>query len=391
MAADILIDSESYLKAVCGGKSLYEGVQAVGHAVSGRSTLPILSHIYIQSIDGGLKLAATDLELSISLVIPAEIETPGALAVPAKFLSDLLGTLTDKTIGLSVDNTRSVKVSAEHLDYRVLGLPAEEYPMLPTIEDCVQLNLSQKDLRDVIRKTIFAVSTDETRAILKGVYLELNGNEAVFVATDTHRLAVRRLKLNNPAGAGKALIPARALGELQRILADAPGDVEIRLTENQVQFNTPSGVTLIAQLIQGQFPNYQRVIPTSSTRKLTLQTEAMQLSLRRAALVAKDDANRIVLKTLDDELAIKAKSAQVGEANEIVDVIREGDDVEVAFNVRYMLDVLANLDSEGFYLELSDYLRPGVIRPVISRTAENANAEDVNDEYLCVLMPMQIT
>jgi DNA polymerase-3 subunit beta len=174
------------------------------------------------------------------------------------------------------------------------------------------------------------------------------------------------------------------MNELARILTDDEGDVQVRLSENQVLFMTPEGISMVSRLIEGQFPNYQRVIPTAHQKRLTLQTQPFHRAVRRASIVARNAANRVVLRALDDKLTITAESNLEGHAYEEVEVAREGDDVEIAFNAKYLLDVLGVIEEEGLYLDLTESLKPGVVRPV------PASAEAADGEYLCVLMPMQI-
>jgi DNA polymerase-3 subunit beta len=378
------VSGGSALKAVCARKDLYEAVQTVGHAVSGRTSLPILSHILIESQDDALKLTATDLELGISLTLrSARLETPGGLTAPSKILTELLAALPESDVTLSVDLTHAVRLNCDRSDYKILGLPADEYPKLPEVKDENGFSIPQKLMRDMIRKTIFAVSPDEARAILTGILIALDGDTIKFVSTDTHRLAVRTAAVINARGSQNAIVPARAMNELMRILSDEEGDVEVTMSGNQIRFVTPQGITVISRLIEGQFPNYERVIPTQHEKQLTLQTQPLQRAVRRAAIVARNNANRVILKTLDDRLAIRAESNLEGTAYEEVEVAREGDDTEIAFNAKYLLDVVGVLDEEGLTLELTEPLKPGVVRPV--REDQSAPGD-----YLCVLMPMQI-
>ena len=241
-------------------------------------------------------------------------------------------------------------------------------------------------LRDAIKQTLFATSSDETRAILTGVLVVFQGDSLKFVATDTHRLAVRDCAVKEGSGSASAIVPSRAMSELGRIIGNGDGDVFVTLSSNQIQFHIPDekggDTTLISRLIDGQFPNYERVIPAQSTKKLTIEREPFAAAVKRAAIVARDSASRVVIRTTEDgdRLTITAESGSVGNAYEEVEVAREGDDspVEIAFNAKYLSDVLAVLDSEGLHIELTEPLRPGVIRPT----------DDA--DYLCVLMPMQV-
>jgi DNA polymerase III subunit beta len=383
------VETRTSLKAICARKDLFEGVQTVGHAVSGRTSLPILNHILVQAQENSLRLMASDTELTIALSIPARVEEGGGLTAPGRILTELLGSLPESDVALSVDRSHAVRVHCDRSDYKILGLPAEEYPRLPEVKDENRFVIGQRLLKEMIRQTIFAVSTDEARAILTGILMVFEGETLKFVATDTHRLAVRSATVKEGQGSHQVIVPARAMNELQRILTDADGDVLVRISDNQILFETPGGeggrgITLISNLIQGQFPNYQRVIPTGFQKKLTLQTGPFQKAVRRASIVARNNANRVILRTQDDKLTITAESSLEGAAYEEIEFVREGDDVEIAFNAKYLLDVLGVMDAEGLNLELTESLKPGVVRPI------SATEGGEPDEYICILMPMQI-
>jgi DNA polymerase III subunit beta len=386
-------DTSASLKAVCPRKDLFAAVQTVGHAVSGRSTLPILSHILIQAEDNALRLIATDLELGISCRVKAQVQEGGALTAPARTLTEVLGNLPDKSdVALSVDKSHTVRVHCERSDYKILGLPAEDYPKLAEVKDAASFTLPQARLKEMIRHTIFAVSTDEMRAILTGIYMVFDGETLKFVATDTHRLAVKTTTVKDAHGSQNAIVPARAMNELTRQLSDSEGDVKVTLSPNHVQFVLPGEdeVQIVSRLIEGQFPNYQRVIPSEFHKKLAIQTQPLLRAVRRASIVAREAANRVVLRTDDDKLVLTAENQMVGSAYEEVEVAREGDDVEIAFNAKYLLDVLNVLEEDGLHLELTEPLKPGILRPVPNAPKEGEENTMLAPDYLCVLMPMQI-
>ena len=391
------IDTRASLKAKSARKELFEAVQTVGHAVSGRSALPILSHIMIQAEENGLRLIATDLELGISCRIPnsesAGIIEGGALTAPARTLTEVLGNLPEKEVAISVDKSHTVHVKCEKSEYKILGLPAEDYPHLPEVKDNVGFAIPQAKLREMIRQTRFAVGTDEGRPILTGILMVFDGETLKFVATDTHRLAVKTIPIKDGRGSQNAIVPARAMNELTRLLTDAEGDVKVTLSGNQVLFELPgdAAVQIVSRLIEGQFPNYQRVIPAEHHKRLTIPVQQLQRAVRRASIVARENAHRVIFRTNEGNLILTADSQVVGNAYEEVEATLEGDDVEIAFNARYLMDVLDAVDSDTLHLELSEALKPGVIRPVPAppKEGEEADASLIPD-YLCVLMPMQI-
>ena len=376
------------LRANCPRKELFEGLQTVGKAVATRSSLPILTHVRIAAKDGKVSIMATDLEMWMEHTLAGVgITEDGAATAPARNFTELLAAMPDADVSITVeDETNTLHLRCLKANYKLLGLSADEFPLLPQVKEDSRFVMDRLTLRDAIKQTIFATSTDETRAILTGVLVVFQGDSLKLVATDTHRLAVRDCPVKEGSGSASAIVPARAMHEVLRIVGNEEGEVVVTLSGNQIQFQIDdekgSKTTLISRLIDGQFPNYERVIPAQATRTLTLAREPLAAAVKRASIVARDSASRVVLRTTEDgdKLTITAESGSVGNAYEEVEVARTGDDtpVEIAFNAKYLADVLNVLDTEGLHIELTEPLRPGVIRPT-----------DTAD-YLCVLMPMQV-
>ena len=385
------------MQAITARKDLYEAIQTVGRAVSGRSTLPILSHILVTPQGGStLKLTATDLEMWVECSLTARIqaglgdmEEAGGFTVPSRYFTEILGALPEADVVLDrPDGGNKTQLRCGRSDYSLLGLPAEEFPALPDVEPTATITMNGAVLKAMIKQVAFAVSTDETRVILTGVLFIFNGPQIKMVATDTHRLAVRGGVASAGEGQGQAVLPARAMNEISRLAGD-DDEVVIALAQGQARFevnkknsngDTLATTTLITRLIEGQFPNYERVIPGGHERKLTLETAEFQKAVKRVAIVARENANRIVLETEGAQLAMSAEAGTVGSARDEIEVAREGDDIQIAFNAKYLGDVLAAIETEGVVLELTEPLRPGILRPI------GDNAAD----YLCVLMPMQV-
>ena len=409
-----MLDARTSMKAICPRRALFDAVQTVGHAVTGRNPLPILTHVLIQTDGDGLRLIATDHELGISCrvanqkdvvdengvsVAPAaytQVLEAGALTCPAKLLTEVLANLPDKDdVAISVDRSHTVRIHCEfsRSDYKILGLPAEDYPKLPEVQEAAAFSIPQVRLREMIRQTQFAVSQDEARAILTGILVVYEDNLVKFVATDTHRLAVKETRVTDGSGsAQKAIVPVRAMNEVARLLTDAEGDVRVVISTNQIQFELPGDgeVQIVSRLIEGQFPNYQRVIPASHNRRLTVEVGALLRAVRRAAIVARENAQRIVFRTKENKLVLTAESQMVGNAREELELEQDGEDVEIAFNARYLLDVLNVVDTERVYLDLTEPLKPGVLRPVSMLDTVDDGEAAAGESYLCVLMPMQI-
>jgi len=382
------------LRATSPRKELFEGIQTVGKAVATRSSLPILTHVRIAAKDGKVSMMATDLEMWMEHTLPGVgITEDGAATAPARNFTELLAAMPDADVSVTVeDETNTLHLRCLKANYKLLGLSADEFPLLPQVKEDSRFVMDRETLRDAIKQTIFATSTDETRAILTGVLVVFQGDSLRLVATDTHRLAVRDCPVKEGSGSASAIVPSRAMNELLRIIGNEEGEVVVTLSGNQIQFQIENGkgdekadgskTTLISRLIDGQFPNYERVIPAQATKTLTVERAPLAAAVKRASIVARDSASRVVLRTTEDgdKLTITAESGSVGNAYEEVEVAREGDDspVEIAFNAKYLADVLGVLDTEGLHIELTEPLRPGVIRPT-----------DTAD-YLCVLMPMQV-
>jgi DNA polymerase-3 subunit beta len=341
---------------------------------------------------------ATDLEMWIEHTLPTPtMGADGAASVPARNFTELVAAMPDSDVEFHLeDETHALRLRCNRANYKLLGLPADEFPLLPQVKEESRFVVDRAVLREAIRQTVFAASTDETRPMLTGVLVVFQGDTLKLVATDTHRLAVRECAVKQAQGSASAIVPSRVMNELLRIGSDE-GDVVVTLSASQIQFEVPGDTphadassrkerlgdtTLISRLIDGQYPNYERVIPTQSTRRLTLERDPFVAGIRRAAVVARDSANRVVLRTTEDgeRLTITAESGSVGNAYEEIEVAGGSDiePVEIAFNAKYLIDVLSVIDSEGLHIDLTEPLRPGIVRPT------------GDSNYLCVLMPMQV-
>ncbi|MDO8682053.1 MAG: DNA polymerase III subunit beta [Armatimonadota bacterium] len=366
------------MKAICSRKDLFEGVQTAGRAVSSRSSLPILGHLLIRSEEDRLRIAATDLEIGMECTVQSSVQEHGCLTAPARILTEVLSALPDADVAISVDESNVVNLKCGSSDYTILGLPAEDFPMLPEVKDDVSFKIEKAILREGIKKTIFAVSTEEARPQLTGILLILDGESIKLVSTDTHRLCVQDSPIITGQGEAHAIIPQRAMAELSRLLLDEDGDVSINISPSQILFRVDD-ISMVSRLIEGQFPNYERVIPAEYDKTLTVPTMDFLQSMRRVAIVARENSNRAVLRTVDDKLVATAESGSVGKAYEEMEMVKEGEDVEIAFNAKYLLDMLSVMDTEAVEMRLTGSLSPGIMK--------GQGLED----YLYVVMPMQIT
>lgn len=362
----------------CQKTDLLFGVQLVANAVSSRNTLPILSNILFDCETGNLHLTGTDLEVSIKCSIPAEIKSEGSLTIPAKRLLDIVRELPEKEVDISSTEKHIVTLRCGKSIFKLNGLPKDEFPILPAVKSEKGFNVPQSMLQDMIRKTIFAVSLDETRYVLNGILLSVEQSTLRMVSTDGHRLALIEKKLEKSSNQTiSQIVPAKALHELNKILT-AEGEINLQFIDNQIVFSN-SKVVLISRLIDGHFPNYEQVIPKSQDKKALCNSALLTAATRRVALMASDKSNSVKYVFSKNNLLITANTPEVGEAQEELEVGYSDESITVAYNAKYVLDVLKNIGSDDCSVELSTNLNPGVFKPA-----------DHVENYLCVIMPMRI-
>lgn len=368
------------MKFSCKRADFFHGVQTSFNAVSSRNTLPILSNILLETGKDTLKFTATDLEVSINCSIPAEVSAQGSITVPAKKLLDIIREFPESDITFKVGDNNSVTLTCEKSVFKINGLPKDEYPVLPKPKKDEGVNIPQNLFQDMIRKSIFSVSTDETRYVLNGVLLIIDADKMKMVATDGHRLSYIENTLDKKYTQKiNHIIPAKALQELNKVL-DSEGEVNIQLNDNQIIFSMPH-VILMSRLIDGQFPNYEQVIPKNTDKTITGHTEPFMAATRRVALMASDKSNSVKYTFSKSNLLITANTPEVGEAQEDIEVSNSGENITVAYNAKYILDVMKNLGTEQFDIELTTNLNPGIFKP---------KSEKPGVSYLCVIMPMRV-
>jgi len=363
------------MKAILTKRNLLEGIRTASHAAGGRTAPPVLRHVLLSSEEAAVHISGTDLQTGISTVVPAEVLTPGEVTLPAAVAAEIVGAFPEADVVLSSDDTGSqVRLECPPAEFNLVGLPPDEFPDLPEVPDDVWFEMEAGQLRAGLKRTVFACSTDALRTILQGVLFDFQGDALKLVATDTFRLAVDTRIV--PAGSGQArvVVPQGALLELLKIMP-GQGSVRVHISESQIMFRLPEA-TLVAALIEGQFPDYERVIPTDFDKRWVIPTELLAGAVRRAGIVARQDMQRVLLCLRGGKLAVSARAGDVGEAYEEVP-IRDGDSLEIAFNCGYLLDVLNVLETDEVAFEMSHPQCPAVLRP------------EGEDDYLCVVMPME--
>ncbi|VBB07478.1 dna polymerase iii beta chain central [Lucifera butyrica] len=367
------------MKLVCTKEALNHAVQTVQKAVSSKNTLPILTGIYLSAYDGKLDLQATDYEIGISCKIDANIEEAGTVVVSGRYFQELVRKLPGETVEISSNREdRTIKITSNFSQFNLLSLPSEEFPVLKQMVSENSLLVKDNILKDLIKKTVFACATDESRPIFTGGLLEADAQGIRMIATNTHRLALKRDNLENLNNSLKIITPSKILTELARVLvSEIPVDVRISWQKNQVSFAFDD-IYIISRLIEGQFPDYNRVIPASFATTVQINTDQFLDAVERVSLVAKDgEYNVVKFQFKADTVIITSNNPDVGMAYETVDSHCQGNEIEIAFNVKYVTDILKNVGSEKIIFSLNTPLSPASIKP-----------ED-DDNYTYIITPVR--
>jgi len=366
------------MRVCCEREVLEQGVHLVQRAVSTRTTMPILSYLLFEASEESLEIAATDLEIGMRTTLPARVERPGSVALPARIFGEIVTHLPPATVELEVpEGSNAAYLRCGRAGFEILGLPPSDFPRGVEEDARTICTLPAPVLRTLIRSTLFAASTDETRPFLTGVYLVVAGQEIRAVATDGGRLALRRAQLTSPSGEMSAIVPAKAMRELDRALGGLEEEVQIGLGQAQMVVTLPH-VRLTSRLISGTFPAYEQVIPKEWRLRVRVGTEALRGAVRRVAITARDSASVVRFRISDGVLRLESNTPEVGSAYEELELSMEGEPLEVAFNARYLLDALAVMETGEVILELTGSLSPGALRPV------------GNEDYVYVIAPVRV-
>jgi len=362
-------------------EQMMTGLQAVQNIVGSRTTLPILSNVLLKGEDGRLELTATDLDVTVACAVTATVKKGGAITLPVRKLFGIVRELGNSELEFEVDDRNACKLKSGSSYYKINGLAAEEFPPMPAFSEKKKIVLSQERLKGMLKRTSFAVSTDETRYVLNGIFFSFKDHKVTLVATDGRRLALMDEEADvNGDNQADFIVPTKAIAELNRLLQEA-GEVEIKYTENQAAFRLKGAegltVDVITKLVEGNYPNYRQVVPAESGERIALAREEFLQSLRRAEIMTSEKSNSVKLTFTKNNLAITANTPEVGEARESMAVNYKGKDLAVAFNPGYLMDPLKALDNDEVFLEITDELSPGVLK--------------INGPFLYVIMPMRMS
>lgn len=376
------------MKLTCLQENLKRGLATVSHAVAGKSTLPVLSNVLLATDGGRLKLAATNLDVGITHWIGAQVQEEGAITVPAKLLADVIGGLPNDRVTLTLDaRTQTVKVECARYTSNIKGIEAEEFPIIPTVSDrAPAVSLSPATLREAIDQVAFAAASDDTRPVLAGVLVRLRENRLTFAAADGFRLATRVVQLPEAvAQPQEFIVPARSLVELARIAADSEGQISLTMSPSggQALFHTEN-TELVSRLIDGKFPDFERIIPSQYLTRSILDTAELAKAVKLASFFANPSQN-VVKLTLEPggelgpgRLVISANAAEVGDNTGEIDGMIHGEGGQIALNVKYLADAIAAIKTAQVAIETQGSQNPGVFKPV------------GQEGYVHIVMPMSL-
>jgi DNA polymerase-3 subunit beta len=357
-------------------EKILDGLQRVQNVVSTRTTLPILSNVLLQAAKDGLCLTTTDLDVGVRCTVEAVVSKPGATTLPARKLFSILKEVPANEIDVEVDDRNGASIRCGTSFYKIMGLAEDEFPRFPQTDGAKTLRVEQAALRDMLRNTSYAASSDETRYVLNGVFMSFKGDKLTVVATDGRRLALMEKEMEVPKAAETELVlPTKAVAELLHLLGDKD-EAQLSVGENQVIVNIGS-TTVASKLIEGTYPNFRQVIPTEAKERIQMERETLLAALHRASILASEKTQSVKLSYSKNTLTITATTPEVGEAKETLSVNYKGKELTIAFNPQYLMDPLRNLDADEVFMELTDELSPGVIK--------------INAPFLYVLMPMRLS
>jgi len=364
------------MKFSCTQENLNRGLLIVNHIANKNANLPILANVLIEADKSGIKLSTTNLEMGISCTVRGKIEEEGKATVPARLFADYINLLPNEKVDIEsiVDD---LKIECQKSHTKIKGLSTDEFPVIPHVEKKDTYLVKAREFKKAIASVIFAVAFDESRPEISGIYTILKNKDAVLVATDSYRLAERTISLERGGKKEQGVIvPVRTYQEVMRMLEQESEDLEITLSENQIQFSL-GGVDLISRVIDGQYPDYQQIIPKEHRTAITVDVAEFSKAIKSASLFCRSGINDINLEFDKDHARILSSNTQVGENESEVVIKLEGEPNKTVFNYRYLLDGLANLGNEEAELKLVDSVNPGLL---VSKG---------QSDYIYIIMPIK--
>ena len=372
------------MKFIVSSSVLLKNLQILSGVLNTSNTLPILDDFLFELKDDKLLITASDLETTMTVTVElTNSGEPGIVAIPAKIMLDILKTFADVPVTINInENTLGIEISAGEGKYRLVGHKSDEFPQTPVKEDITELTINSSILVSAFNKTVFAAGTDELRPVMSGVFCDLSSDEAVFVATDAHKLVRYKRKDIKAERSSAFILPKKPINQLKNILSY--DDVPVKVEYNETNaFFTFKNVDLSCRLIEGKYPNYEAVIPNENPNVLTISRNALLISIRRVALFANQSTHQVRFKISGKELLLSSEDIDfANEAKERLTCNYEGDDIEIGFNSKFLLEMLNNIDGDDVKIEMSAPNRAGIVLPV--------DVDNEDEEILMLVMPVML-
>ena len=368
------------MKFFCSQKELDYAIGIVSKAISPNNTLPVLNNILIRAEGKKLYFSSTNLEIAISCLIDADVRSEGSITVPAKLFGNYIALLSDEKVEVSLAEGLNIQVNSSSSSTKIKCINADEFPLIPKIEKGQEFSVKVQDFYEALTETVFAASTNTSRPVLSGVLLFSSGGGVKLVATDSYRLAEKSVKPAKAPGEDVyCIVPSRTMMELAKITSKATDkDVKVHVSKNQILFSV-DGIELISRLIEGKFPDYEKIIPSENKTKLEVSVEDLSLVLKRVSLFARENNNSIKLSvTNDGKLVVSSEETKVGEEKAEVSVKIEGENNKISLNAQYLLDVLTYVSDDKVTILVNDKASPAVIRPL------------KDEGYTYIIMPLKV-
>ena len=360
----------------CEKQKILEGISIVQKAITGKSTMPILEGIYINASNSTITLIGSDMDVSIQTLVDATIMEEGSIVIDAKIFGEIIRKLPNSTIRIETIENQLIKITCEKSIFDVVYMNTNEFPELPEINENLKISVNQNILKNMIKGTSFAIAQDETRPILQGILFEVRNKNLNLVALDGYRLAIKSEFLDTDIDI-EVVIPGKTLNEVSKILEDIDEIVDITFTNNHILFNLKR-TKIISRLLEGKFINYKSLLPQEHKLFVNVNRQELQNAIERASLMAKDgNTNLIKLDLHQDNLVITSNS-QLGKVRDEISIKLQGDEIEIAFNSKYLLDVLKNMEDNEVVMKMTSGISPCVIE-------ENSNE---NAKYL--VLPVRL-
>jgi DNA polymerase-3 subunit beta len=368
------------MKFTISREKLQEGLQAVTAAVPAKTTLPVLANLLVETTDRGIRFSATDLDIAVSTEVSADVETPGAITIPAKKLSEIARELPPSPVKIAATGEQRVSLECGRSKFKLLGLPRDEFPTFPQVRFNDSWRVKSGELQKLISHTAFAVSTEESRPILNGVLWELREERMRMVATNGHRLAKMELPVEaSSAPPGDLIVPPKALEQIRRLFP-AEEELEIARGENHLGFRSPF-TSVYTRLVEGPYPNYEQVIPKDNDRYAIADKASLTQALKRMSVIASDQTHRIKMSFNTGMLKFSVTTPDLGEASDELPVNYTGDQLDIGFNATYLLEILRFMPTEQVRLTFKAPERAATIEP---------EGWDDAAKYLCLVMPLRL-